>query len=707
MASSPDVHIPFLKEIHSPGRAPDVDIVFVHGLNVADNPHLAWETWTEDGVFWPKDFLTEDIPEARIFLYGYNSNVNSEVSEARIKDHAGMCIAIQHDESDNLDTLLYKLRHKRRIKRKTIRTPIIFVGHSLGGLVIKTAMLNAKDNSKYQAIADDTKGLVFFGCPHKGTNELAFGNVIARIAEYITLGQIENGLGESLKRNSRFTIETNERFSQQLDLYQIISFVESQPMYFGGAGSDARSGIVVERAFATLGLPSKRETCISINRDHVSMCRVTGREMYEDIKSAFIELVEEILPNIDQERDLSGDDRPSNSRSESELVTNGSPSEVNPTLLNLAVRPTGGVADTAHKPSSTQDFSVRSQATVDLDPPASQIEAVLIKSPSRPKTPENNISQSMRSSSLLSPRKELTLCWPNDKAKMSGLAALRSAGHTKSVDGVFSPDELAWAIRSGNVQALRYLLVETKADLTAKYNEGWSALHLAASAGYELNIRILLEAGADLAAEDDDGNQPLSIASRYGHGLIVRILLDAGSAVNHKSMPNAWTALIAAASYGNEPTIRVLLDAGADIEVKTTGIGSTALHWAVKRGNESILRVLLDAGADIEATTKDGSTALHWAACIGNESAIRVLLDAGADIEVKTTSNGSTALHWAALKGNESTVRVLLDAGADVTVKNRWGQTAAKRAKLEGYTAVAKFLEARSPKQSKRWWRKA
>ncbi|KAF2867590.1 hypothetical protein BDV95DRAFT_449270, partial [Massariosphaeria phaeospora] len=87
----------------------------------------AYETWTHDnGKFWPSDFLPEDIPEARIFVYGYNSNVAKEVSEARIKDHANV--------------LLDRLQRKRKVRRQHGTTPIIFIGHSLGGLVIKQAL---------------------------------------------------------------------------------------------------------------------------------------------------------------------------------------------------------------------------------------------------------------------------------------------------------------------------------------------------------------------------------------------------------------------------------------------------------------------------------------------------------------------------------------------------------------------------------------
>ena len=101
---------PFLEEVYGPrGHKIEYDafryrhfivsfdadffgsLVFVHGLNSFGRSRHPYETWTdENGIFWPTVFLADDIPFARIFVYGYNSCVaNAEqMSTARIKDHA-------------------------------------------------------------------------------------------------------------------------------------------------------------------------------------------------------------------------------------------------------------------------------------------------------------------------------------------------------------------------------------------------------------------------------------------------------------------------------------------------------------------------------------------------------------------------------------------------------------------------------------------
>jgi hypothetical protein len=93
--------------------------VIIYGLN-----GNAIETWThpETKTFWPCDFLPQDVPEARIMTYDYNSDVISGNSTADIIDHSKSLLACLLDMREGAD------EEKR---------PIIFIAHSLGGLAIK------------------------------------------------------------------------------------------------------------------------------------------------------------------------------------------------------------------------------------------------------------------------------------------------------------------------------------------------------------------------------------------------------------------------------------------------------------------------------------------------------------------------------------------------------------------------------------------
>ncbi|KAH0611238.1 uncharacterized protein H6S33_011665 [Morchella sextelata] len=112
-----------LKEF-AKGTNPIIDIVAIHGLN----GHRE-RSWTADnGVNWLKDLLPEKSPNARIFSYGYDSRTHGPVSEQHLHDHG---VALVSDLS---------------LVRRSTQTegrPIIFIAHSLGGIICKSALIHA------------------------------------------------------------------------------------------------------------------------------------------------------------------------------------------------------------------------------------------------------------------------------------------------------------------------------------------------------------------------------------------------------------------------------------------------------------------------------------------------------------------------------------------------------------------------------------
>jgi hypothetical protein len=92
-----------------------VDIVAIHGLN-GD----AYTTWQhENGVLWLRDLLPSSIPGSRVFTYGYPSELCWSNSVATLRDYSR--------------NLLSSLNAVSEAKQR----PIIFVCHSLGGIVCK------------------------------------------------------------------------------------------------------------------------------------------------------------------------------------------------------------------------------------------------------------------------------------------------------------------------------------------------------------------------------------------------------------------------------------------------------------------------------------------------------------------------------------------------------------------------------------------
>lgn len=89
-------------------------------------------------LFWPDEYLTEDIPEARVWAYGYNADAIGGLFQANNKNSVS-----QHGRD-----LAVKI--EREIENEVARSapvlerqaddeagPRLFVAHSLGGILVK------------------------------------------------------------------------------------------------------------------------------------------------------------------------------------------------------------------------------------------------------------------------------------------------------------------------------------------------------------------------------------------------------------------------------------------------------------------------------------------------------------------------------------------------------------------------------------------
>lgn len=104
-----------------PENAQLVDIIAIHGLN--GHYSKTWTAVTATGeVNWLRDFLPEQIPNARVLAYSYNSAVQFSKSMSGIDTFA--------------EQLLEDLMSWRVTQVEKDR-PIIFICHSLGGIVFK------------------------------------------------------------------------------------------------------------------------------------------------------------------------------------------------------------------------------------------------------------------------------------------------------------------------------------------------------------------------------------------------------------------------------------------------------------------------------------------------------------------------------------------------------------------------------------------
>jgi protein SERAC1 len=171
-----------------------VDICFVHGLT--GNRDSTWTAYGQSTP-WPKTLLPPKLTRARILTYGYDAYIvrKSVASSNRLIDHA--------------TNLLHDLTTDRASCNASSR-PLIFVAHSLGGLVCKMAILRSRSNPQahLRGIFDCTKGIIFMGTPHRG----------AWMADWAEIPVSALGLGKSTNIT---LLDVLQRDNQLLESIQV------------------------------------------------------------------------------------------------------------------------------------------------------------------------------------------------------------------------------------------------------------------------------------------------------------------------------------------------------------------------------------------------------------------------------------------------------------------------------------------------------
>ncbi|KAJ4292927.1 hypothetical protein N0V88_005590 [Collariella sp. IMI 366227] len=261
------------------------DIVLVHGLNGA--PEKTW--MAPNGVYWPAELLPASLKSqhANILVYGYNADV-----------YAGFWDRHGRSPSDNFvhhhaQTLVADLTHFRK-SEGTERNPLIWVVHSLGGIVAKRALLYSNDLKDPQleslrSIYVSTYGIIFLGTPHQGAGVAGWGGIIQRMADAIVPRKIfetESVLLKSLKKDSETLQQISNHFLDIADGFKIHMAHENHKTDVKGS-----KVLIVGDTSASPQLPGV--TYYGIEATHSGMCKFANDNApgYRTVSTALREWV--------------------------------------------------------------------------------------------------------------------------------------------------------------------------------------------------------------------------------------------------------------------------------------------------------------------------------------------------------------------------------------------------------------------------------
>ncbi|KAI9894034.1 MAG: hypothetical protein M1814_004804 [Vezdaea aestivalis] len=211
----------------------------------------------DSGTYWPKDLLPKTIPGARVLSFGYDADVIkmlSMASQNRIREHA--------------QSLIAELA-RIRAHTNTNEQPIIFVTHSLGGLVCQDALLYSAGSPEphISNVAEKVQAIAFLGTPHCGADLAKWAGLAANFVNLIK--RVNRSILQVLDPDSEVLARIQQDFASTLRIrtnWKITCFHEELSVF--GVGE------IVPKKSATLS----GYQCIGIHSNHMDMTKYNGRQ---------------------------------------------------------------------------------------------------------------------------------------------------------------------------------------------------------------------------------------------------------------------------------------------------------------------------------------------------------------------------------------------------------------------------------------------
>ncbi|XP_045460530.1 protein SERAC1 isoform X3 [Harmonia axyridis] len=166
---------------------------------------------------WPRDWLGEDCNDLRIIGVNYETTLSKWNS---------FCPHIT--EKTNLEEQSLRLMSSL-LQAGVGSRPIIWVTHSMGGLLVKNILCKASESTdpNVHRLINNTKGIVFYSTPHLGSN-LATFNPASQLLLRLSIEV------KDLRENSPLLLNIHQKFLKVVESnpIHIITFVETKKTYF-------------------------------------------------------------------------------------------------------------------------------------------------------------------------------------------------------------------------------------------------------------------------------------------------------------------------------------------------------------------------------------------------------------------------------------------------------------------------------------------
>ncbi|KAI1448548.1 hypothetical protein F5Y02DRAFT_373872 [Annulohypoxylon stygium] len=216
----------------------------------------------EEGTYWPADLLPAECPHARILTWGYDSWVTKGYNSANKNNLFG-----------HAKDFMYAYERNHPLDRG-----VIFVAHSLGGLIVKEVLRRCETSheSQFHNILSSTQAVIFLGTPHRGSPGFAsIAEVVRNFGSTIFRFDSNEIMIRALGIDAPELELSRESFISQWSRLQftVKTFQEALPI--SGVGIGHLNKKVVPDISSTLD--DVREHAETIPANHMDMCRYSSR----------------------------------------------------------------------------------------------------------------------------------------------------------------------------------------------------------------------------------------------------------------------------------------------------------------------------------------------------------------------------------------------------------------------------------------------
>jgi hypothetical protein len=235
--------------------------VAVHGLG-----GQGFKSWIslEGGKskFWLEDLLAKDIPNARIMTYGY------------ISDGVNYRYLVHNVLYGRALDLVRELGTQRN-RDGTSRRPLFFIAHSLGGWIVKRALIISSEaiDAELKDIELSTCGVAFLGTlsPGRPLSPTPLAYVIRRTTS--GFNELPNGASSARALSIQPQANDIEWLENQMEAFKAIT--ENLPQLSFHETKQTADGFVVEQRHSMSGSDGVQ---IGLSATHTGLIQFQGRD---------------------------------------------------------------------------------------------------------------------------------------------------------------------------------------------------------------------------------------------------------------------------------------------------------------------------------------------------------------------------------------------------------------------------------------------